>query len=298
MSSRLVTILTGVGTLAVGGAILAYSRSASASTSAPQKESGTTPKDGKPSTTAPLEWDNALPLPTAKEVKGDLDTNWGSTPKDLRPLLLLAEEASGIVGAGRILAVIAKRESAGFVVTAHNGDEVDEQAERDASRKAYERGKATNPALSFGEAAADFGSGGLFGALAPYFLWTGVAELGAKAPLLGADPRMMFLPRVATFAAMVYLQRLLDHYQVDDHGDIKAGWASPSLLVDPPKGGRGEETYTAVRERFYADAKSLGVNLSDAATIPAKLSAATWPGVQAMFDRLVGVLPTPRKAKV
>lgn len=293
--STMVTTLSVLGTLAAGGAILAYSRSASASSPA----SGTPPKKGTPSTSEPLEWNNALPLPTAKEVKGDLETNWGSTPKDLRPLFLLAEEVSGIAGAGRLLAVIAQRESGGFVVTAHNGDEVDEQAERDASRKAYERGKANNPPLTFGEAAADFGSGGLFGALAPYFLWTGVAELGTKAPLLGADPRMMFLPRVATFAASVYMQRLLAHYRVDDHGDIKAGWASPSLLIDPPKGGRGEETYQAVRERFYGDAKSLGVNLNDVTTIPAKLSAAAWPGVQVMFDRLVGVLPTPRKpAKV
>lgn len=100
-----------------------------------------------------------MPLPTAKEVRGDLERNWGATPKDLRALFLLGEEASGIVGAGHILASIAKRESA-FVTTAHNGDEVDEAAERDATRKAYERGKSHNPVLLHGEAAADFGSGG------------------------------------------------------------------------------------------------------------------------------------------
>jgi hypothetical protein len=275
--------------IAAGGAMFAYSRAASAKAKASDKESGTSAaKKHSPSTAAPLEWEGVLPLPTAK------DANWGSTPKDLRALFLLAEEASGIDGAARIFASIAKRESA-FVVTAHNGDEVDEQAERDATRRAYDNRKDKNPPLAFGEEAADFGSGGLYGHSAPYFLWTGVAELGDKAPLLGSDPRIMFLPRVATFAALVYLQRILANYRIDDHGDIKAGWASPSLLA----GDRGSETYHAVRERFYADAKELGIDLADTKTIPAKLSAAKWPGVKAVFDRVVGSLPTPKnKGKV
>lgn len=288
--SSWIKALSGLGVLAAGGAMFAYSRNASAKAPASDKESGTAPA-GKhsPSQVAPLEWVGVLPLPTAKEVKGSVDANWGSTPKDLRPLLLLAEEASGIDGAARILATIAKRESA-FVVTAHNGDEVDEQAERDATRRAYDNRKDKNPPLAFGEQAADFGSGGLYGHSAPYFLWTGVAELGDKAPLLGCDPRIMFLPRVATFAALVYLQRILANYRIDDHGDIKAGWASPSLLVDD----RGSETYHAVRERFYTDAKELGIDLADTTTIPAKLTAAKWPGVKAVFDRVVGTLPAPK----
>jgi hypothetical protein len=293
--SSWIKALSGIGVLAAGGAMFAYSRSASAKAPNSDKESGTAPaKTSTPSQTTPLEWEGLLPLPTAKDVKGSVDANWGATPKDLRALFLLGEEASKIEGAARILATIAKRESA-FVVTAHNGDEVDEQAERDATRRAFEARKDKNPPLAFGEAAADFGSGGLFGHSAPYFLWTGVAELGAKAPLLASDPRIMFVPRVATFAALVYLQRILAGYRVDDHGDIKAGWASPSLLVD----GRGGETYQAVRERFYADAKELGVDLADTKTIPAKLSATAWPGVQAVFDRVVGTLPTPKsKGKV
>src|SRR5690606_12720739 len=116
---------------------------------------------------------------------------------------------------------------------------------------------------------------GLFAALAPYFLWTGVQEMGAKAPLLGSPPEIMFLPRVAAFGACVYLQRLLDNYRIDDHPDIKVGWASPSLL----KSGRGNNTYNAVRARFLSDAKDLQVDLEDTATIPAKLSAKGWPGV-------------------
>ena len=225
---------------------------------------------------------DATPLPRASDVKGDLSRNWGSTPTDLRPLFMLMEEVARIPGSARIFAVIAKRES-GFVTTAQNKT----AAERDASRRGYQNSKGRNPALRFGEQAADFGSGGLFGALAPYFLWTGVPEVGSKAPLLRAPPEIMFQPRVAAFGAAVYLQRLLANYRIDDHADIKAGWASPTLLKD----GRGGKTYGDVRARFLGDAKSLGVELTDTTTIPTKLSAAAWPGVPAVFAGLVGALP-------
>jgi hypothetical protein len=243
----------------------------------------------KPSSLTPLQWE-ALPLPKATDVKGDLNRNWGRTPLDLRPLLLLAEETSGIVGAGRILAIIASRESR-FEPTAHNGDAPGEEAERNASWRAYQQNKARNPPLAFGEVAAAFGSGGLFGALAPYFLWTGVQELGPNAPLLNADPRVMFVPRVATFAACVFLARLLKNYDVQDLPDIKVGWGSVSLLKGE---GRGSETYQGIRTNFVADAAALGIDLADAATIPPRLTATNWPGVAKVFERIVGKLPTPR----
>ena len=237
----------------------------------------------------PITWDNAAPLPLESEVIGDMSTNWGATPKELRPLLLLVEQASGIAGAARILDVIAKRES-NFQSDAHNhGSQGEGQAERNASFRAYQARKAVNPPLMHGDAAADFGSGGLFGALAPYFLWTGVAELGDKAPLLNSRPEIMFLPRVAAFAAAVYLQRLLAKYELKDHGDIKVGWGSIDVLTK-----RSEPTYSKIRERFFEDAKSLGIDLADTTTIPAKLSADKWPGVAAVFAQIVGTLPTPR----
>jgi hypothetical protein len=223
------------------------------------------------------------PLPTAGDVAGDLTRNWGDTPVDLRPLFLLIESASRIEGSARVFATIAFRESA-FVTRAQNGDAPGEQSERDASRKAYESNKGRNPTLKYGDAAANFGSGGLFGLLAPYFLWTGVPELGDRAPLLNAPPEVMFEPRIAAFAAAVYMQRILKHYRVDDIPDIKAGWASPTLLGK----GRGGETYNAARARFLADAKKLGVDLADAKTIPSKLDPKPWPGVQAVFDAMVG----------
>jgi hypothetical protein len=259
---------TALGVAGIGGALL-YSRRASAAS---------LPLTGE---APPL-----AALPGPGEVAGDLLRNWGETPTDLRPLLVAMEEVSRIEGSSRVLAVIGYRESR-FVTTAHNGNAAAEQDERDSSRRAYDNNKGRNPPLAYGEQAADFGSGGLFGQLAPYFLWTGVPELGKKAPLLGAPPELLFQPRAAAFGAVVYLQRLLAHYRVDDLADIKAGWANPGLLGKD----RGSATYSDVRARFLADAQALGVDLGDAATVPPKLSAAAWPGVAAVFAGLVGALP-------
>ena len=245
----------------------------------------------KPTSNTPIQWDGLMPLPTAAEVKGDLTTNWGNTPTDLRPLLLLVEEATGISGAARLLAIIGYRESR-FRPTAHNGDDGETTAETNASWRAYHNNKDRNPPLMYGEAAAAFGSGGLFGHLAPYFLWTGVQELGSKAPLLNSDPRIMFLPRVSAFAAAVYLQRLLANYDIRDHADIKVGWGSISLLSAE---GRKDSDYARIRERFFEDAKTLGIDLADVATIPAKLRADKWPGVAKVFEKIVVKLPTPGK---
>ncbi|MBL8971951.1 MAG: hypothetical protein JNK56_15280 [Myxococcales bacterium] len=269
--------MTGTAALA-GGAFLYGRRASAASPSAPA------PDDAAP-TPIPAPKIELAPLPSAADVKGDLSRNWGETPFDLRALFLLMEETSRIVGSARIFAVIAYRESR-FVTTAHNGDAVGEQGERDASLRAYTNNKANNPPLRYGEQAAAFGSGGLFGLLAPYFLWTGVPEVKTKAPLLGAPPELMFQPRAAAFGATVYLQRILKSYRVDDIPDIKAGWASPSLLTT----ARGSSDYNDARARFLADVKAVGIDLADA-TIPPKLDASAWPGVPAVFAGLVGSLP-------
>ncbi|MEZ4453089.1 MAG: hypothetical protein R3B09_26750 [Nannocystaceae bacterium] len=100
----------------------------------------------------------------------------------------------------------------------------------------------------------------------------------------------MFLPRVAAFGATVYLQRLVAYYRLDDHADVKVGWANPSLL----KADRGSTKYHEVRGRFLADAADLEVDLGDTKTIPKVLSASRWPGVPMVFAQLVGALPTPK----
>jgi len=272
--SRALWITIGT-TLGVGGAVFLGSRRASAASPATPGGAGSTPPGS-----------DLDALPTAGDAAGDLVTNWGDTPVDLRPLFDKMQTVSRIAGSARIFAVIAFRES-GFVTTAQNGNAEGEQDERDDSRAAYKNNKDRNPPLKYGEQAAEFGSGGLFGLLAPYFLWTGVPEVGKKAPLLQSPPELVFQPRVAAFAACVYLQRLLANYRIDDHADIKAGWASPSLL----KSGRGKEQYNHVRARFFEDAINLGIDLLDTSTIPSKLSASAWPGVPAVWKALVGELP-------
>ncbi len=263
-----------LGTTASIGGMLVFSQRASAA-------SKLAPTGGGPLPTIDL-----APLPRAADVSGDLSTNWGDTPVDLRPLFMYIEQVCGITGAGRILSVIASRESS-YVTTAQNGNAAKEQDERDDSRDAYMNNKGRNPPLRYGEEAAAFGSGGLFGQLAPYFLWTGVPEIGKKAPLLNAPPSLMFQPRAAGFAAAVYMQRLLTQYRVDDHADLKAGWANPGLLGK----GRGSAKYQEVRARFLEDAKKVGIDLADTDTIPAKLDASAWPGVAVVFAGLVGELP-------
>ena len=278
--STWIGLATTLGLTGVAGGALFLSRRASAAAPPTPQDPGIVPGPG------PAPQIDLPPLPTAADVEGDLSRNWGDTPFDLRPLLMLIEQITRTFGAARYLAIVAKRESA-FVTAAHNGNAANEQDERDDSRLAYVNNKDRNPPLRYGEQAADFGSGGLFGQLAPYFLWTGVPEVGAKAPLLSAPPEIMFQPRAAAFGAAVYMQRILKHYRVDDVADIKVGWANPGLLGK----GRGGATYNDVRARFLADAKSLGIDLADATTIPAKLDPSAWPGVPAVFAGLVGALP-------
>jgi hypothetical protein len=273
-----VTLGTTLGLAGIGGALLYSRRASAAGLPAPAPAPGVDP--------GPAPNIELAPLPKASEVAGDLLSNWGETPPDLRALFMRMEEVSRIVGSSRVFAVIGYRESR-FVTSAHNGNAAAEQDERDSSRRAYDNNKGRNPPLKYGEQAAEFGSGGLFGALAPYFLWTGVPEVGKKAPLLNAPPELLFQPRAAAFAAAVYMQRLLAHYRVDDIADIKVGWANPGLLGN----GRGNNTYIDVRARFHADAQTLGIDLTDAATIPPKLDASAWPGVPAVFAGLVGALP-------
>ena len=279
--STWITLTTAIGVTGIAGGALFFSRRASAASTVPAPIPGPAPAGPGPAPKIDLP-----PLPTAADVTGDLSRNWGETPFDLRPLCQLVEEVARIPGAARYLAIVASRESA-FITTAHNGNAAYEQDERDDSLAAYTNNKDRNPPLRYGEQAAAFGSGGLFGALAPYFLWTGVPEVGAKAPLLNAPPEIVFQPRAAAFGAAVYMQRILKHYRVDDVADIKVGWANPGLLG----ASRGGSKYNEVRARFLADAEKLGIDLADAQTIPAKLDPSAWPGVPAVFAGLVGALP-------
>ena len=236
-------------------------------------------------------WDNVLPLPTAEDVSGDLESNWGSTPRTYRPLFQLMEEASGIEGSARIYSVIAYGESR-YVPSAQNGDgeTARDKAERTYSNRAWStmQGFGYNADnVPYGPEAANFGSGGLLGALAPYFLAIGAVTLGkAGAPLLKSRPQIIFLPRVAAFHGVVYLWRLHTQHDVRDIPDIKVGWGSPSLLSAK---NRGSATYTKIREKFVGHAREVGIDLSK---LPSKLNVDGFTGVTSVFEKIVGTLPT------
>ncbi len=257
----------------------------------PPPETPPVPTDETPETARVGVWDNVLPLPTAADVSGDLETNWGSTPTIYRPLFQLMEEASGIPGSARIYSVISYQE-ARYVPSAQNGDG---DTQRDKNERIYSarawktmqkfKYDATN--TPHGEEASQFGSGGMFGALAPYFLAIGAVSLGkSKAPLLRSRPQIIFLPRIAGFHAVVFLWRLHKQYTIDDILDIKVGWGSPSLLVGESRGGK---TFTKIRDGFTAAFDKVGI---DRSKLPDKLDMSGFPGVMPVFDKIVKTLPT------
>lgn len=237
-------------------------------------------------------WEDVKPLPTMAEVPGDYDTNWGTTPALYRPLFLLMEQASGIPGSARVFSVISYGE-ARYVPTAHNGDGTSsrDRVERIQSARAWKSMQSrgyTEQLVPFGRAAADFGSGGLLGMLAPYFLASGAVSLGkANAPLIRQDPRIIFVPRVSAFCGVVFLAGLLTNpnYQVLDIPDVKVGWGSPSFLTASQRGG---EAYSTRHAKFQRQATEVGIDL---AALPPKLSADAFPGVMPVFEQIVGSLP-------
>lgn len=286
-----------------GGAAVTYGLMSTARAAEPPSgQPDTTPADPTPAVDEPtppasglvtvrgVTWKNVLPDPTAADVVGDLETNWGDTPTELRPYFMFLEEKSRIVGSGRLFSVIAYGESR-YVESAQNGDgDTDlDRRERAGSGRAWEGLQKRGIPLKYGEDAAKFGSGGYFGALAPYFLATGINALGKKnAPLRYSNPRIVWLKRVAGWGAIIYMQRLLVNYTIDDHPAIKVGWASPSFL-------KGDElygtNYQRVHAKFTRQAGEVGIDLEHTPTIPKKLSTANFPGVMPVFREVVGTLP-------
>jgi len=226
-------------------------------------------------------WTRVPSLPTESEVPGfDLVTNWGATPEKMRPLFALMEEVSKIRGSARIFALISMRESS-FQAAAHNDSPLT-VCRSQCSYMAYLR----NRPLTHGQAAAEFGTGGLFGALAPDFLWSAAQEMEDDAPLLTAPPEVMYIPRIAAFGAVVYLQQLISSFRIDDLADIRVGWGCPDFLGDIV---RGTMFYETPRKEFFADAAQLGVDLDDTVTIPKHLRAASWPGAATVFTSLTRI---------
>ena len=246
--------------------------------------------DGEPSPT-PAQSQPASPTtpsgqpPIAKP--GNSDPNyWGTTTRGdvYRPLLSKIEVVTGMP-LRLYLCVVANREGA-WVRSARNKTKGEVKASTDAIANGAKRG---NPAPKYAASIAAAGSGGLFGALAPYVAWTGLDE--DFTPYLDEDWPIIEDPIVAAICAAKYYQRIVGggRYPVfanpaqpspEDNYRVRLGWANPSVLKDNP----GGELFQDVKTRFDEDLAQLGLKISDLAPP----NADRWPGLAAVVAAMKG----------
>ena len=183
-------------------------------------------------------------------------------PADWRMKIKQWSDASKIPYFWAFQAVVMRRE-AGFNPAAQNKDANEVKASQDALANGLKRG---NPSPKYGQELAAFGSGGLFGALGPYFGWIGLDEnympfLRRKAAtILNADAAAVF--------GCHYAWRILTYYRPKNRTmtwfDLRTGWASPSALKNSPDG----TTAQAVRGRMVEDINALGLQWLANAPVP------------------------------
>lgn len=182
------------------------------------------------------------------------------------------------------LTVVANRES-DFSRTARNKSAVETAASKTGIEGGTKRG---NPKPKFADSIAGSGSGGLFGALAPYVAWTGMDE--GYMPYLNEDWPIIENPIVAAVCAAKYYQRIVTYYPTvfankgspspEDNFRIRLGWANPSKLKSDPAG----TLFHNVRSRMEEDLEELGLKISD---LPPP-SSSKWPGLKAVVAGLQG----------
>lgn len=211
----------------------------------------------------------AEPPPKQDQEPGPLE-GYGSTPLDLAILFQNAEDAAGVPGLGRFLAVYAwgafrafqpfvspeeaaaiSANSPAWCTNCHNTS----SGEVIASRRALERvilpkGQQGQygtgaydppwPLPADADAWADFGSAGLMDILAGSHAHSGIHD-GGFTPLIASPPSILFDPRVSVYAATVLVHRLLSVslyskgiYQKtarETWSRVRVGTASPDRLV-------------------------------------------------------------------
>ena len=213
---------------------------------------------------------------------------WGTTERGLqyRPLLAKLEEVTRMP-VRLFLSVVTNRE-ADWQRKARNKSKV----EVDASARAITNGvKRGNPKPKFADSLAQAGSGGLFGALAPYVAWTGMDE--GYMPFLDMDWTAIEDPVVAAVCAAKYYQRVVANYPTvfasgtptsEDNFRVRLGWASPATLKDEPAG----KLFAAVRGRMEEDLAELGLKITD---LPPP-NASRWPGFKVVHEAMKSFVPT------
>lgn len=210
---------------------------------------------------------------------------WGTTKRgeEYRELLKKIEQVSGMP-LRLFLSVVANRE-ASWNRKARNKTVVETAASKRAIEAGPERG---NPSPKFAVSLAAAGSGGLFGALAPYVAWTGLDE--GYMPYLDEDYTIVENPIVAAICAAKYYQRVVANYSTvfatpgrpsaEDNYRVRLGWASPKKLKEDPAG----ELFQAVKGRMDEDLAELGLFIDD---LPPP-SADRWPGLKAVVEAMQG----------
>lgn len=251
----------------------------------PNGSHGVEPQDSQTGGTPPTQ---GTPPPAQGNAPPADPNYWGTTSRgaEYRSVLTKIEEVTGMP-LRLYLSVVANRES-GWNRKARNKDKVEAAASAAAIKAGPERG---NPTPKFATSIAAAGSGGLFGALAPYVAWTGLDE--DFTPYLNDDFTIIEDPIVAAICAAKYYQRIVTYYPTvfasgtpapEDNYRVRLGWANPSTLKKDP----GGKLFQAVKGRMDEDLAQLGLKISD---FPPP-DASRWPGLKAVVEGMKGLTPT------
>jgi len=289
----LTPLVVGAAALALGGgAVYAVHRwrqqqRVALDTGAP--EPGRTPGASTPTSGTPTSEGSASETPASETPTSEVPADpgaWGTTKRgeQYRPLFTKLEEVTGMP-MRLYLCVVANRE-AGWSRTARNKTKGEVKASADGLDNGIKRG---NPAPKFAASIRDAGSGGLFGALAPFVAWTGMDE--DYMPYLDEDWPIIEDPIASAVFAAKYYQRIVGggRYPVfadpakpapEDNYRVRLGWASPSALKSSPNG----TLFQNVKKRFDEDLAQLGLKISDLAPP----NAEQWPGLKAVVAGLKG----------
>lgn len=286
-------LIVGAATLALGGgaAYAAYrwrQRQLQAGGNAPLPESGSAPVPAQPGVPSQSNVPAQPGAPSQPGVEvppgspaGNSDPNyWGPTTRGevYRALFTKIEAVTGMP-MRLYLCVVANRE-ADWVRTARNRSKKEVGASRDGVNNGLGRG---NPPIKFADSIREAGSGGLFGALAPFVAWTGLDE--GYMPYLEEDWMIIENPIVSAIFAAKYYQRIVGggRYPVhanpaqpapEDNYRVRLGWARPKSLKEDP----GGKLFQGVKEKFDEDLAELGLKISD---LPPP-NAERWPGLKAV----------------
>ncbi len=273
----LTPVVVGATVLAVGGGVV-YAVHRWRQSQLPTPDPATSLQESDPGQTP-------QPSQTIPNAPATVPANyWGTTAlgEAYRPLFTKLEAITGMP-LRLYLCVVANRE-ASWVRSARNKDKV----EVDGSQRAIDGGlKRGNPVPKYAKSLSEAGSGGLFGALAPYVAWTGMDE--EYMPYIDEDWQVIEDPLVAAACAAKYYQRIVGggRYPVfadpakpspEDNYRVRLGWANPERLKNDTNG----ELFQAVKGRFDEDLAELGLKISD---LPPP-NANNWPGLKAVVAAL------------